>query len=233
MLIKSILLAAMTFSASAVPMAKRWAGAPPCSSDVATQGNQGCISPQDDPNAFSKYLECQNGVFMVRDLAAGTVCQATDGYRVIGVTSGQSGAHSDRLEIMFLTQATFSSKLIPVDANRDGDLGDFFVFESPLLKEGKPFGEMFGTMTKVGELGHGTHPDREYRLLNSVFDLPDGEIAVQGLSFYLPSQPALNMQEAVSRAIVGGTRAYAGIRGEVITTHNDDDTYTQELRYWK
>ena len=136
-------------------------------------------------------------------------------------------------EVLILTQATAGSKLISLNTNVDGDLGDEFVFESPMLKDGKPYGEMFGTMTKVGELGHGTHPDREDRLLNAVFDLPDGEIVVLGLSFYVPSHPALEKQEPVARAIVGGTRAYAGIRGEVITTHNDDDTYTQEIRYWK
>jgi hypothetical protein len=136
-------------------------------------------------------------------------------------------------EVLLLTQATDRSKLISLNTNVDGDLGDEFVFESPMLKDGRPYGEMFGTMTKVGELGHGTHPDREDRLLNAVFDLPDGEIVVLGLSFYVPSHPALEKQEPVARAIVGGTRAYAGIRGEVITTHNDDDTYTQEIRYWK
>ena len=136
-------------------------------------------------------------------------------------------------EVLILTQATAGSKLISLNTNVDGDLGDEFVFESPMLKDGKPYGEMFGTMTKVGELGHGTHPDREDRLLNAVFDLPDGEIVVLGMSFYIPLHPALEKQEPVARAIVGGTRAYAGIRGEVITIHNDDDTYTQEIRYWK
>ena len=67
----------------------------------------------------------------------------------------------------------------------------------------------------------------------NVFDLPDGEIVVMGMSFYVPTHPVLEKQEPVARAIVGGTRAYAGIRGEVITIHNDDDTYTQEIRYWK
>jgi hypothetical protein len=136
-------------------------------------------------------------------------------------------------EVLILTQATAGSKLISLNTNVDGDLGDEFVFESPMLKDGKPYGEMFGTMTKVGELGHGTHPDREDRLLNAVFDLPDGEIVVLGMSFYIPLHPALEKQEPVARAIVGGTQAYAGIRGEVITIHNDDDTYTQEIRYWK
>ena len=136
-------------------------------------------------------------------------------------------------EVLILTQATNGSKLTSLNTNANGDLGDEFVFESPMLKDGKPYGEMFGTMTMVGELGHGTHPAREDRLLNAVLDLPDGEIVVLGLSFYVPLHAALEKQEPVARAIVGGTRAYAGIRGELITTHNDDDTYTQEIRYWK
>ena len=136
-------------------------------------------------------------------------------------------------QTLILTQATEGSKLISLDTNATGDLGDEYVFESPMLKDGEPYGEMFGTMTKVGELGHGTHPDREDRLLNAVFDLPEGEIVVSGLSFYVPGHPALEKHEPIARAIVGGTGAYAGIRGEVITIHNDDDSYTQEIRYWK
>jgi hypothetical protein len=136
-------------------------------------------------------------------------------------------------EVLVLTQNTDGSKLVSLESTGQDDLGHEYVFESPMLKDGEPYGEMFGTMTKVGELGHGTHPDREDRLLNAVFDLPDGEIVVSGLSFYVPLHPALEKQEPIARAIVGGTGVYAGIRGEVITTHNEDDTYTQEIRYWK
>ncbi len=161
----------------------------------------------------------------MKNFAAATVAGLLTVLALTGCTPGP--------EVLILTQATDGSKLISLNTNVDGDLGDEFVFESPMLKDGKPYGEMFGTMTKVGELGHGTHPDREDRLLNAVFDLPDGEIVVMGISFYVPLHPVLEKQEPVARAIVGGTRAYAGIRGEVITIHNDDDTYTQEIRYWK
>lgn len=161
----------------------------------------------------------------MKNLAAAAVAGLLTVLALTGCTQGP--------EVLTLTQATDGSRLISLNTNVDGDLGDEFVFESPMLKDGKPYGEMFGTMTKVGELGHGTHPDREDRLLNAVFDLPDGEIVVMGISFYVPLHPALEKQEPVARAIIGGTRAYAGIRGEVITIHNDDDTYTQEIRYWK
>jgi hypothetical protein len=144
-----------------------------------------------------------------------------------------TGCAAQGPQVLLLTQDAAAAKLVSIESNTEGDLGHEYVFESPMLKDGKPYGEMFGTMTKVGELGHGTHPDAEDRLLNSVFDLPDGEIVVVGLSFYMPSSPALSKGEPVARAIVGGTGAYAGIRGEVITTHNADDTYTQEIRYWK
>jgi hypothetical protein len=144
-----------------------------------------------------------------------------------------SGCAAQGPEVLLLTQNTDGSKLVSIDFNTEGDLGHEYVFESPMLKDGKPYGEMFGTMTKVGEVGHGTHPDREDRLLTAVFDLPEGEIVVTGLSFYVPLHPTLEKQEPIARAIVGGTGAYAGIRGEVITTHNADDTYTQEIRYWK
>lgn len=136
-------------------------------------------------------------------------------------------------EVITLTHPAGVSNIHALDLNTEGDLGDMSVFESPLTKDGKPYGEMLGTMTKVGQLGQGTHPEREERLLNAVFDLPDGEITVMGISYYVPSATKLEKNEPVSRAIVGGTGAYAGVQGEVITTHNADDTYTHQIRITK
>jgi hypothetical protein len=136
-------------------------------------------------------------------------------------------------EIITLTHAAGTSNSVPVDANPDGVQGDYSVFDSPVYRDGKLYGSMIGSLTKVGALGSGTHPEREERLVSAIFDLPDGQINVMGLSFYNPEATKMERNEPYVRAIVGGTGAYVGARGEVETIHNDDDTYTHTIKLWK
>lgn len=113
-----------------------------------------------------------------------------------------------------------------LDLNPAGDAGDVTTFEGPVTKDGEPFGSMMGTMTKVGAMGDGWNTDREERMLTAVFDLPDGQISVLGVSYYKESDRRLPTAEPITRAIVGGTGAYMGVDGEVTTVHNDDGSYT-------
>lgn len=136
-------------------------------------------------------------------------------------------------EIITLTHAAGTSNTVSVDVNPGGAQGDVAVFDSPVYKDGELYGSMIGTMTKVGALGSGTHPDREERLLTAVFDLPEGQIVVEGLSFYKSEATKLEKSEPYVRAIVGGTGAYVGARGEVSTIHNEDDTYTHTIKLLK
>ena len=63
------------------------------------------------------------------------------------------------------------------------------------------------------------HP-RQERLLIAVFDLPQGQISVLGVSDYREGDLLLPAGEPVTRAIVGGTGAYVGVDGEVTTVRN-------------
>lgn len=128
-----------------------------------------------------------------------------------------------------LTQAPDAVILTPMDVNANGDAGDVTVFETPILKDGEPFGVLHGTMTKVSALEEGERTDREERMLAAVFDLPDGQISVMGISYYVPDATLLEDGKPVVRAIVGGTGAYLGVKGEVATTRNADNSYTHEL----
>lgn len=136
-------------------------------------------------------------------------------------------------EVITLTHAAGTSNSVPVDANPEGVQGDYSVFDSPVYKDGELYGSMVGSLTKVGALGSGSHPEREERLVSAIFDLPEGQINVMGLSFYNPDATKMEKKEPYVRAIVGGTGAYVGARGEVSTVHNDDDTYTHTITLYK
>lgn len=117
--------------------------------------------------------------------------------------------------------------------NPDSNVGDERIFESPIVKDGEPFGNLIGTMTTVSPLEAGTRPGLEERLLSAVFDFPDGQVSVLGVSYYDPDETLLNDGETFVRAIVGGTGAYFGVSGEVATTRNADNSYTHVLRLVK
>lgn len=137
-------------------------------------------------------------------------------------------------ESLTLTQSSdVPVELIALDLNAEGDQGDVTTFDADIYKDGELYGAMMGTMTKVGSLGEGSRPDREERMLVAVYDLPGGQINVQGVSYYLDQDQVLPENEAITRAIVGGTGDYLGISGEVTTTRNADDSYTHVLSFFR
>lgn len=133
-------------------------------------------------------------------------------------------------QTLTLVQPSNAVDLEAIDLNPGGDAGDGFVFESPVLNEGDAFGSLVGSMVEVSGLDRGSNPDREERLVSAVFDLPDGQISVLGVSFYQRNEPLLDAGAPMTRAIVGGTGAYKGVTGEVTTTRNEDNSYTHVLQ---
>ena len=131
--------------------------------------------------------------------------------------------------VLTLTQQPDPVKLVTVNANQAGHAGDLYVFEGPVLKDGKVFGAMVGTLTRLGAGLPAWHDEREDRLISAVFDLEDGQISIEGVSYYAPDAgPQMSQPEV--RAVVGGTGAYIGARGEVTTTRNADGSYTHVIR---
>jgi hypothetical protein len=133
-------------------------------------------------------------------------------------------------QILTLNQPAKVVKLKPLDNDLNGYGSDVIKFDAPLKRDGKPYGAVMGTMTKVSSLGVGTRPEREDRMLTAVYDLPNGQVSVLGLSFYKKSAKLLPVGEPETRAVVGGTGAYEGVHGEVVTTHNADDSYTHVIK---
>jgi hypothetical protein len=103
-----------------------------------------------------------------------------------------------------------------VDMGEPGDsVGDTVVFDQPLLDEhGAAIGNNSGVCIR-------THAGHSYQCQWTLtFD--DGSIQVAG-------READQGSSAIS--IVGGTGAYIGISGEMISTNNNDGTFTQVLKF--
>lgn len=136
-------------------------------------------------------------------------------------------------QTMTLTQPVNAVVLESLQLNPESNVGDTTIFESEIRKDGEPFGNIIGTITSVSPLEAGIRPGLEERLLSAVFDLPDGQISVLGVSYYDPEELLLKDGEPFIRAIVGGTGAYIGASGEVATTRNADNSVTHVLRLVK
>ena len=115
-------------------------------------------------------------------------------------------------------------------SNAQSARGDVTYFESNLTKAGMPFGTLSGIIETHDVVSDGTN--LETRLRNLVFELPEGQIVATGASTYVtgPGFVPLNPGNQVVIAITGGTGAYIGASGELITTRNSDNTYLQVLR---
>ncbi len=113
--------------------------------------------------------------------------------------------------------------------------GEGMVFEAELDDQsGKPVARLLGHHLIVdtpGDDGIGD-PSLEERFvtLSMIFESGDA-ILVQGANVYPADQRLLKADAPQYRAIVGGTGAYKGIRGQVKTTRNGDETFTHVLDY--
>lgn len=113
------------------------------------------------------------------------------------------------------------------------DHGDGMAFEA-VLKDtaGNNVGEVLGWLITV-DLMDGDSATPIYktdRMGTMVFNLGDeNKIIAQGGTSYSKGEQQMKSGLPQKRAIVGGTGKYKGIAGEVITTRNEDETYTHVL----
>jgi hypothetical protein len=96
---------------------------------------------------------------------------------------------------------------------------------------GEVVGELFGQVTTLDVTLNGI--DEEDRLRELVFNLEDGQIIVLGASQYVAAEaPDFGNDNApVTAVIVGGTGAYVGARGTVVTQKLDDGTFTHAFTF--
>ena len=105
-----------------------------------------------------------------------------------------------------------------IDGGAPGDSpGDILVFDQPLLN------------TDMQEIGNNsgscirTRPGHSFQC-QWTLSLEGGTIQVAGRELDRGTSAI---------AITGGTGLYAGIRGEMSSTNNNNGTFTQNLLYWK
>lgn len=98
-------------------------------------------------------------------------------------------------------------------------VGDTLVFHARVLKDGKPFGYVYGTKVLVAMPGEFGAPKGFGRYQNQLsFVLPDGEITVTGTQDHPTSGLMSAGVPVATRAISGGTGAYAGVTGVQVST---------------
>lgn len=103
-----------------------------------------------------------------------------------------------------------------IDTGEAGDsVGDILVFDQPLLNENKkPIGNNSGYCIRT-RIAHSFQ-------CQWTLTTENGSIQVAGREYEKGSS---------NISVVGGTGDYAGIRGEMTSTNNNDGTFTQILRY--
>lgn len=114
-----------------------------------------------------------------------------------------------------------------------GSHGDLLAFAAPLTSEEGLAGTHSGMIVTVDipEPDEATFQDR---MVKSVFDFGQGTtLMMLGRSGYLAEANDVDeraVNEPVTTPIVGGTGDLVGARGQVITTRQEDGTYTQEFQ---
>ena len=109
-------------------------------------------------------------------------------------------------------------------------LGDSFYFDAALRLEpgGEEVGRVFGVKTVV-RMGAEVDPQIEQRMTYLFFVSLDRQhqIVVAGVPDYPATGAEFEVDRPVVRAILGGTGAFIGARGQLTSTRHADGGYTQ------
>lgn len=124
-------------------------------------------------------------------------------------------------------------EILQVDTGEDGtSKGDQTHFEAQVTKDGDKAGIVLGELAIRGLSGKfGRSSSLQINRSELIFQLEDGDIMALGLSEYAQAGWKLKANEPATRAIVGGTGKYSGVRGELVTTRQSDGTYKQQFKF--
>lgn len=104
------------------------------------------------------------------------------------------------------------------------------VFEAVVRdSSGKKVGRLVGQQELFDVKVEGD--DIETRLRTLIFDLKGGQIIAEGVSNYPIKGGKFQLGKAFTIAITGGTGAYVGVRGELVSILKSDGTYRQKFRF--
>lgn len=121
------------------------------------------------------------------------------------------------------------------DLDGEREHGEKIFYEAKLSDQaGKPVGQLLVEHVIVdlpGEDGMGS-PTVEERFTTLAVVFNDGdEIMVTGALVYPVNERLMQANAPQMRSIIGGTGKYKGIRGQMKTTRNADETYILTLEY--
>lgn len=113
--------------------------------------------------------------------------------------------------------------------------GEQMFFEAKLSDQsGKAVGQLLGKHVIAdipGDDGVG-NPTVEERFTTMAVVFEDGdEIMTMGALVYPVNEKIMQANAPQVRALIGGTGKYKGIRGQIKTTRNADETYTHSIEY--
>jgi hypothetical protein len=106
--------------------------------------------------------------------------------------------------------------------------GDMLAFEAAVSGNNGLKGTMSGLLITV-DIAEGEE-DFEDRIGQIVFDMGNGDsLVVSGRSIYKGTNQEIDAGAPQLRAVIGGTGAYMGARGQITTTRNADGTYDHRI----
>ncbi len=169
----------------------------------------------------------------LRSLGA-LVAAATLALGATGMLAAPAGAAPRPGSKLVLTTPPLAQYTDRVDLAPTGpSIGDLVTFRAPVSKAGSS--AVIGFMT--GSLRNTAidfpKPGSAVREVNLVFVLRDGkdELVVGGAAEYPLDGATLPLPSTTVRPLLGGSGRYAGARGEVVTVHAADDTWTHTFRF--
>lgn len=117
------------------------------------------------------------------------------------------------------------------DLGEKGDSpGDLVEFYAAVNRDGKKIGHVTGLIV-TADMPNAVVgvPNRKEGISFLSFDLSDGQIQVAGTGLYPVTDDLLAAEEPTVRAVIGGTKAYFGARGQLTTTKKRDGSWVFEF----
>lgn len=107
--------------------------------------------------------------------------------------------------------------------------GDEVFFTASIKDHKGNDGVLHGTLKTISANHHLDENLVELKSGQLIFSFDNYQLIVMGRTDYELSAPEMNVDKEQVRAVVGGTGKMIGARGQVVTTKNQDGTYTHHF----
>lgn len=149
------------------------------------------------------------------------------GIVVSSIIAAASIARADGHETMVVQQA--APNLVDLDLGpKLHSHGDALLFGADVTTDDGDTGKLQGMLVTL-EFTKDGYAAIENRIGHLQFTFEDGTILVAGMTSYTQGEQEMEEGQPQPRAIIGGTGAFMGASGEMVTQRNDDGTYTHTL----